>query len=251
METKHLEQLMLFPMMDEKSTSSSAEVLAKTHLALEKEKGLSKAKNQVSHSHIPDWLTNWRPIEDFDGLSGKMSRTASASTEDETSQHFFQVLPDGRLSRPKTDGKTSELCLPPQRGISGFVGECWTCSMPEWTGFPKRYRKDEGVSSLSGTLVHGSVPLKYYLSSVACSGISHRSEKRNKPLPERLEQALAEMTEFMLPMEAWLAKVSNPETCPDAPRYKATGNSFGVNCIRWIGLGIQAVEDSMAQQQTK
>ena len=52
-------------------------------------------------------------------------------------------------------------------------------------------------------------------------------------------------------IRAWLEKVSNPETCPDAPRYKATGNSFGVNCIRWIGLGIQAVEDSMAQQQTK
>lgn len=52
-------------------------------------------------------------------------------------------------------------------------------------------------------------------------------------------------------IRAWLAKVSNPETCPDAPRYKATGNSFGVNCIRWIGLGIQAMEDSMAQQQTK
>ena len=52
-------------------------------------------------------------------------------------------------------------------------------------------------------------------------------------------------------IRAWLAKVSNPETCPDAPRYKAIGNSFGCNCIRWIGLGIQAMEDSMAQHQTK
>ena len=49
-------------------------------------------------------------------------------------------------------------------------------------------------------------------------------------------------------VRVWLEKVSNPETCPDAPRYKATGNSFGVNCIRWIGLGIQAVEDSMAEK---
>ena len=43
-------------------------------------------------------------------------------------------------------------------------------------------------------------------------------------------------------IRAWLEKVSNPETCPDAPRYKACGNSFGVNCVRWIGLGIEAVE---------
>ena len=32
------------------------------------------------------------------------------------------------------------------------------------------------------------------------------------------------------------------EECPDAPRYKACGNSMGVNCMRWIGLGIEAVE---------
>lgn len=32
------------------------------------------------------------------------------------------------------------------------------------------------------------------------------------------------------------------EECPDAPRYKACGNSMGVNCMRWIGLGIEAAE---------
>lgn len=32
------------------------------------------------------------------------------------------------------------------------------------------------------------------------------------------------------------------DECPDAPRYKACGNSMGVNCMRWIGLGIEAVE---------
>lgn len=34
--------------------------------------------------------------------------------------------------------------------------------------------------------------------------------------------------------------------CPDAPRYKACGNSMGVNCMRWIGLGIEAVEKAKA-----
>jgi len=31
--------------------------------------------------------------------------------------------------------------------------------------------------------------------------------------------------------------------CPDGPRYKACGNSFCVNCVRWIGMRIQMVED--------
>ena len=38
----------------------------------------------------------------------------------------------------------------------------------------------------------------------------------------------------------WRGK--SADECPDAPRYKACGNSMGVNCMRWIGLGIEAVE---------
>lgn len=30
--------------------------------------------------------------------------------------------------------------------------------------------------------------------------------------------------------------------CPDGPRYKALGNSWAVNCARWVGQGIEAVE---------
>ena len=44
----------------------------------------------------------------------------------------------------------------------------------------------------------------------------------------------------------WRGKPS--DECPDAPRYKACGNSMGVNCMRWIGLGIQAVEDKYATE---
>ena len=32
--------------------------------------------------------------------------------------------------------------------------------------------------------------------------------------------------------------------CPDGPRYKACGNSMGVNVMRWIGARIQEVEES-------
>ena len=34
------------------------------------------------------------------------------------------------------------------------------------------------------------------------------------------------------------------EDCPDGPRYKACGNSMGVNVMRWIGRRIQEVEDN-------
>ena len=41
----------------------------------------------------------------------------------------------------------------------------------------------------------------------------------------------------------WLEKISNPAACPDAPRYKAAGNSMCTNVMRWIGLSIEDVEN--------
>lgn len=32
----------------------------------------------------------------------------------------------------------------------------------------------------------------------------------------------------------WLKKVSDPDTCPDSPRYKACGNGMATNQPRWI-----------------
>ena len=36
--------------------------------------------------------------------------------------------------------------------------------------------------------------------------------------------------------------------CPDGPRYKSLGNSWAVNCARWIGERIEAVETIVAEQ---
>lgn len=33
---------------------------------------------------------------------------------------------------------------------------------------------------------------------------------------------------------AWLKKISDPETCPDSPRYKGCGNGMATNQPRWI-----------------
>lgn len=32
----------------------------------------------------------------------------------------------------------------------------------------------------------------------------------------------------------WLKNITNPETCPDSPRYKACGNGWATNQPRWI-----------------
>lgn len=47
----------------------------------------------------------------------------------------------------------------------------------------------------------------------------------------------------------WLEKISNPDTCPDAPRYKAVGNSMAVNCMEWLGRRIQMVEDRIQREE--
>ena len=39
----------------------------------------------------------------------------------------------------------------------------------------------------------------------------------------------------------WRGKT--PENCPDGPRYKALGNSMAVPCMKWIGEGIDIVEE--------
>ena len=35
-------------------------------------------------------------------------------------------------------------------------------------------------------------------------------------------------------VRAWLEKITDPDTCPDSPRYKACGNGWATNQPRWI-----------------
>ena len=48
---------------------------------------------------------------------------------------------------------------------------------------------------------------------------------------------------------AWKGK--SEEECPDAPRYKACGNSMCVNVMAWIGHRIQAVEERLESHDAK
>lgn len=43
----------------------------------------------------------------------------------------------------------------------------------------------------------------------------------------------------------WLEKISNPLTCPDAPRYKGCGNGWAANQPRWIILRMIAEEEQV------
>jgi len=51
------------------------------------------------------------------------------------------------------------------------------------------------VCLLSDTLEIGDVPHRFFLSATACKGILRRAEKRGKPLPQRLREALQAVAE--------------------------------------------------------
>ena len=42
-------------------------------------------------------------------------------------------------------------------------------------------------------------------------------------------------------VRAWLEKITNPDTCPDSPRYKACGNGWATNQPRWILTRLLAI----------
>lgn len=75
------------------------------------------------------------------------------------------------------------------------------------------------------------------------------TEETGEPKKEKDEAPKLPKRRSRKVVRAWLLQISNPKTCPDGPRYKCCGNSFGCNVVRWIGLGIQAVEDKYAEEK--
>ena len=56
-------------------------------------------------------------------------------------------------------------------------------------------------------------------------------EKTKPPKPKSANQ-----------VRAWLEKITNPETCPDSPRYRCLGNGWATNQPRWILLRLLDAE---------
>ena len=47
----------------------------------------------------------------------------------------------------------------------------------------------------------------------------------------------------------WLTRISDPATCPDAPRYKACGNGWAANQPRWILFNLLALDNPNWQEE--
>jgi hypothetical protein len=59
------------------------------------------------------------------------------------------------------------------------------------------------------------------------------AEYENAPMPKPTSAAQ---------VRKWLEKITNPDTCPDAPRYKGCGNGWAANQPRWILARMFAAE---------
>lgn len=125
--------------------------------------------------------------------SGSSSRRPGGAVPDtcygRTFRELSQAVPKARR------GRISDVCSESWQ-TAGMVwrGEFWTASLPEYqTGRRMdsrgRYRNAAGASSLSEVL-EPTAPGTYSLSARACEGIIRRAEKRGKPLPKMLQDAL-------------------------------------------------------------
>lgn len=71
---------------------------------------------------------------------------------------------------------------------------------------------------------YGAIMYEYAMASYECS---HR-EGKPPPNPPKPKSAAW--------VRKWIEKIANPDTCPDAPRYKGDGNGWATNQPRWILL---------------
>lgn len=66
-----------------------------------------------------------------------------------------------------------------------------------------------------------------------------RSHREGEPPPKPPKPKSAKQ------VAAWLAKISDPATCPDSPRYKGLGNGWAVNQPRWILTRLLAIGEGI------
>lgn len=118
--------------------------------------------------------------EGLAGASGLMFEYIRAVRELRPSWFVWENVP-GAFSSER-GGLTASSC--PKWMRSGMVwhGECWMRSFSAWP-------KDASVCSLLEVL-EPCVARKYFLSAKACRGIISRADRRGKPLPKRLQDAL-------------------------------------------------------------
>ena len=77
---------------------------------------------------------------------------------------------------------------------------------------------------------YGAIMYEYAMASYK------RSHREGEPPPKPPKPKSAAW------VRKWLEKITNPDTCPDAPRYKGVGNGWATNQPRWILLRLLATE---------
>ena len=84
----------------------------------------------------------------------------------------------------------------------------------------------------------------YTLNASGVHGVSFNQSVR-RLTPRECERLMGFPDDYTL--IPWHGKAA--ELCPDAPRYKALGNSWAVNCARWIGRRIEILECSISNNE--
>lgn len=101
-----------------------------------------------------------------------------------------------RFARAGFSRRTSPAYFPStEAALSASSSTPWKNSGMAWHGERSTLNSSEWpnagvVASLSGTLETSDVPRRFYLTPRACAGILSRAERRGRPLPRMLEDAL-------------------------------------------------------------
>ena len=134
-------------------------------------------------------LSAWLIAQGYDGRSGKTCLVSCPAGPEKILPASYRFCADGKSTSPRVAGEKVVLSsrLP---DVSAWLGEYLTLSTPEFPNFQGQSRKEGDVSSLSDILIRGSIPQRYYLTARCAEGILRRAERRGKPLPPVLKEAL-------------------------------------------------------------
>ena len=134
-------------------------------------------------------LSAWLIAQGYDGRSGKTFLVSCPAGPEKILPVSYRFCADGKSTSPRVAGEKVVLSsrLP---DVSVWLGEYLTLSTPEFPNFQGQSRKEGDVSSLSDILIRGSIPQRYYLTAKCAEGILRRAERRGKPLPPVLKEAL-------------------------------------------------------------
>ena len=137
----------------------------------------------------PSNLSGWLIAQGYDGRSGKTFLVSCPAGPEKILPASYRCCAGGKsvsLSAGGESAESSRLLL----DALDWLGEYLTLNIPEWPNFLAQSRSEGDVSSLSDILVRGSIPQRYYLTAKCAEGILRRAERRGKPLPPVLKEAL-------------------------------------------------------------